>query len=127
MQIQRTNYSPAFSAKFIKNVDFIDVVKYAKETGCLRTLDAALNSIAKAEGKDIRIMHGKANGKIFSTFIAGKRSVSNFAGDAKTPAEATMDGILELSMLSKKFKSLMGVSSVKDDINVEKMIKDYTV
>lgn len=126
MQIQKTNYSPTFSAKFVKNDAFKDVVKYAQEAGCLRTLDSALNNIAKAEGKDIRIIHGKA-GTIFSTFIAGKRSVSNFAGDAKTPAEATMDGILELSMLSKKFKSLMGVSNVKDNITAEKILKEYTV
>lgn len=128
MEIQRTNYSPAFSAKFVNNKEMREVIQFAKDNNCMRTLDCALNTLKNVDDKTIRVLHGTtSDGRMFSTFIAGKRSVFNFTSDAKTPAEASLDGIVELSMLKKKFKSLMGVSEVKDNLTVEKMIKDYTV
>lgn len=128
MQIQRTNYSPAFSAKFINNKEMREVIQLAKDNNCMRTLDSALNTLKGVDDKTIRVLHGKTSeGRMYSTFMVGKRSVPNDVYDVKSPAEASLDGILELSMLKKKYKSLMGVSTPQDNLTVEKMIKDYTV
>lgn len=128
MEIQRNSYSPAFNARFTNDKAFREVVQYAQEKGCLRTLDSALNTIKKANPGKISIIQGQTpDGKIYSTFTTGRRSVSNMVSDAKTPAEASMDGILELSMLGKKFKSLLGVSKIEQDITPNSIIKEYTV
>lgn len=128
MQIQKTGYAPTFSAEFVNNKAFKDVVQYAKDNGCMRTLDAALNTIKKANNGKISILHGTtSDGLIYSTFTTGRRSVSNSILDAKSPAEASFDGILELSTLTKKFKSLLGVSKVEQNISPESLIKEYTV
>ena len=128
MDIQRNNYSPAFNAKFVNNSAFQDVVKYAEQKGCLRTLDSALNTINKANDGKITILHGQTpDGKIFSTFTTGRRSVPNNVSEASCPAEASLDGILDLSMLTKKFKSLLGVSKIELDITPAKIMKEYTV
>ncbi len=127
MEIQRTNYTPSFSARFTNDKAFREVVQYAQDNGCLRTLDCALNTIKKANPGKISIIQGRTpDDKIYSTFTTGRRSVTNYAGDATCPAEATFDGILELSMLGKKFKSLLGVSKIEQDITAEKIIKEYT-
>jgi len=128
MEIQRSNYTPSFSARFANDKSFREVAQYAQEKGCLRTLDGALNVIKKANPGNISIIHGRTpEGKIYSTFTTGRRSVTNYAGEASCPAEATFNGILELSMLGKKFKSLLGVSKIEQDITAEKIIKEYTV
>lgn len=129
MEIQRTiSYSPAFSAKFVNNKSFQNLVKYAQEKGCMRTLDSSLHSLSKVDNAVIRICDGTTpDGKIYSTFMSGRRSVPNDVFDAKTPSEATLDGIIELSMFGKKYKSLIGVSRATDSITPQSMIKDYTV
>lgn len=128
MEIQRNSYSPAFSARFTNNKAFKEVVEYAEKNNCLRTLDSALNTIKKANNGDITILHGQSpNGGFFSAFTTGRRSVSNEVSQAQSPAEASFDGILELSFLTKKFKSLMGVSKVKQDITPQRIINEYTV
>lgn len=128
MQIQKTCYAPTFNARFVNNQAFKEVVQYAQENDCMRTLDAALNLLKKANDKDITIFHGvRGDGKIYSTFTCRKRSVPNNVSDAKSPAEASFDGILELSMLTKKFKSLVGASKVEQNITPETLIKEYTV
>lgn len=128
MDIQYGNhYTPAFKANFENNRAFLEVAKYAEETGCLRTLDTALNNIKKANRGKITLVHGKnANGEIYSFFTTGRRSVPNNTSEAQTPAEASLYGIMELSMLTKKFKSLLGVSKVEQNISAEKIIKEYT-
>ena len=55
MFIQKTCYSPAFKADFVNNKEFREVVKYAQENNCMRTLDGALNNIKKANIKIIII------------------------------------------------------------------------
>ncbi len=128
MEIQKRCYSPAFNARFKNNAGFRDVVQYAQEKGCMRTLDCALNTIKKANYGEISILHGKnPNGNMYSTFTTGKRSVPNNITEASCPAEATFDGILELSMLGKKFKSLLGVSKIEQNITPNSLMKEYTV
>ena len=128
MELNKRCYSPAFSARFTNNRPFREVVKYAVDNNCLRTLDSALNTIKKADLGEITILHGEtAKGSIYSTFAQGKRSVPNSVSDAKTPAEASFDGILELSMLSKKFRSLFGVKEASQNINSERIMKEYTI
>ncbi len=128
MEIQRINQSPAFSAKFQNNKAFQEVVQHAVNNNCLRTLDCALNTLKKADNCTITIAHGvDNNGVFYSTFLNGRRSVSNSIADAKTPAEASLDGILELSMLSRKFRSLIGTPQPKQNITKESIIKEYTV
>lgn len=128
MEIQKTCYTPTFSAKFVNNQQFREVVQYAQEKGCMRTLDSALNTIKKANKGNITILHGKTSeGTIFSSFTTGRRSVPNNIADASSPAEASFDGILELSMLTKKFRSLLGVSNIDQNINTNSIIKEYTV
>ncbi len=128
MEIQRTNYSPAFSAKFINNKEMREVIQFAKDNNCMRTLDGALNTLKNVDNKAVRILHGTTSeGRMYSTFMVGKRSVPNNVCDVKSPAEASFDGIMELSMLTKKFKSLFGVHEATNNLTVEKMIKEYTV
>lgn len=128
MEIQRNSYSPAFSARFTNNKAFKEVVEYAEKNKCLRTLDSALNTIKKANDGEITILHGQSpNGGIYSAFTTGRRSVSNEVSQAKTPAEASFDGILELGFLTKKFKSLLGTSKVKQDITPQRIVKEYTI
>ena len=127
MEIQRTSNSPAFRANFIKNKAFVEAISCAKEQNCLRTVDSALNNIKKSNCGNIMANHGYTpDGKIYSNFICGRRSVVNYAEDAKTPAEATLNGIIELGALSKKYRSLMGTSNPEQKISVDSIIKEYT-
>lgn len=128
MEIQRINQSPAFNAKFQNNKAFQEVVQYAADNNCLRTFDTALNTLKKADDCTIVITHGlNREGGIFSTFLKDRRSVSNYVAEAKSPAEASFDGILELSWLGKKFKSLVGTSKPKQNITKESILKEYSV
>lgn len=128
MEIQRTNNCPSFNAKFKNNKAFQEVVQYAVDKNCLRTLDSALNTLKKADECTIVAQHGvNENGIMFSTFQKGRRSVSNSVADAKSPAEATLDAILGLSFLGRKFRSLVGTSQPKQNINKESIINEYTV
>lgn len=127
MDIQRNNYSPAFSANFAKTKQFADTVKWAKENNCLRGLDEALYRLSHANPGEITIFHGTTpDGKIFSNFRQGKRSFIAQTSDAQSPAEATYNGIQELSILGRAFRSLMGTSKVSCDVTAEKIMRDYT-
>ena len=127
MEIQRNGYTPAFSAKFAKTKQFADTVKWAKENNCLRALDQALYNIKHANPGEITIFHGTTpDGKIFSNFRQGKRSFIANTSDAKTPAEASFDGIQELGYLGRAFRSLMGTSNVTCDVTAEKIMRNYT-
>ncbi len=127
MEIQRNGYSPAFSANFAKTKQFADTVKWAKENNCLRGLDEALYRLSHANSGEITIFHGTTpDGKIFSNFRHGKRSFIAQASDAKTPAEATYNGIQQLAILGRDFRSLMGTSNVTCDVTAEKIMRDYT-
>ena len=132
MFIQKTCYSPAFKADFVNNKEFREVVKYAQENNCMRTLDGALNNIKKANPGQIRICHGyTSDGKMYSTFMIQNertiRSVANSTADSESTAEASFDGILELGMLNRKFRSLFGVQKVEQNITPARIIKEYTV
>ena len=128
MEVQRVEYNPSFNAKFKNNKAFQDVVQYAAENNCLRSLDSALNSLKKSNDCTIIIAHGVDNkGAIYSTFLNGKRSVSNSTLEAISPAQASLDAILELSWLGKKFKSLVGTSKPEQNITKDGIIKEYTV
>lgn len=132
MEVQKTCYAPAFQAKFVDNKAFREVVQYANEKGCMRTLDSALNTLKKTNNGDITIFHGTSpDGKLFSNFrytYRGfiSRSCVNPTLNCESAAEASMDGILELSMLSKKFYSLTG-RNPECHITPEDIIKTYTV
>jgi hypothetical protein len=127
MNIQKTSYRPAFGATFIKNKAIVDTLKYAENTGCLRTVDSALNNLAKADDGKILAGHGKrADGSIFSFFTVGRRTHINEVADATCPEEATLNGILEIGMLGKSYRSLFGVPKPKQNITAEKLIKEYT-
>lgn len=128
MKIQSTNSCPTFNAKFKNNKAFQEVVQYAVDNNCLRTLDSALNTLKKADDCTIVVAHGLDNkGGIYSTFLKDRRSVSNSVAEAKSPAEASLDGILELSWLGRKFRSLVGTSQPKQNITKEGIINEYTV
>ena len=87
-----------------------------------------MNTLKKADECTIVAQHGvNENGIMFSTFQKGRRSVSNSVADAKSPAEATLDAILGLSFLGRKFRSLVGTSQPKQNINKESIINEYTV
>ena len=123
MEISKKCNHPAFTAKFIPNKAFKEVVDYAANTKQLRALDSALNNIKKANEGDILIMHGSNNGHVFSNFTMGKRSVYN--STAETPAQASFNGILDLGTIGAKFKKLVG-GEVKENISVNDIIKNYT-
>lgn len=128
MEIRKTAATPAFTAKFVNNESFQNVVKFAKENNMLRTLDGALRNLETANRATIRIIDGKTpNGTIYSTFMTKKRSVANNIAEASCPAEASLDGIIELGMLGKKFRSLLGCKEVKHYISTDEIIKKYTV
>lgn len=128
MEIKKTCYTPAFKANFLKNKQFIETVEWAKKNNCLRSLDQALYNIKHATPGEITIFHGTTpDGKIFSNFRQGRRAFVVHASDAKTPAEATFEGIQELGLLGRKFRSLMGTPEVSCDVTAEKIITDYTV
>lgn len=128
MEIQSTKNSLSFNAKFKNNKAFQEVVQYAVDNNCLRTLDGALNTLKKADECTITIAHGLDNkGIMYSTFIKGRQSVPNSVSDAKSPAEASLDGILELSWLARKFRTLVGTSQPKQNITKESMLKEYSV
>lgn len=132
MEIQRNTYAPAFGVKFNDNKAFREVVQYAQENNCTNTLACALQSLKyvkgnPAKGNTISIAHGRTqDGRIYSTFIYGKRSVSAVIDDAKSATEATLNGLFELSMRGKKLKSLLGVSKIEDAITPENFVKEFT-
>lgn len=128
MEIQKINHCPSFNAKFKNNKAFQEVVQYAADNNCLRTLDSALNTLGKTNKCTIIISHGvDNNGMIYSSFIKDRRSVSNSIAEAKSPAEASLDGIIELSWLRRKFKSLVGTSAPEENITKESILKEYSV
>lgn len=120
--MQKVSNQPAFTAKIVPNQAFKDVVKYAKETKQLRALDTALNNLNKANDGDIIIIHGKGPNGVFSNFQMGKRSVCNMGYE--TPEESSFNGLQELSMLGRKFRSLVG-GNVKSKITPETIMNEY--
>ena len=123
MELSKKCNHPAFTAKFIPNKAFKEVVDYAAKNSQLRALDSALNTLKKANDGDILIIHGSKNGKTFSNFTMGKRSVVNIG--TNSPAEATFNGIIDLASLGRKFRSLVG-GEVQEKITVNDIIKNYT-
>lgn len=127
MEIQRNYNTPAFQAHFARNKQFEEVVKWAEKNNCLRALDQALYNIKHANPGEITIFHGTTpDGKIYSNFRQAKRSFIVQTTDATSPAEATYNGIQELGMLGKAFRSLMGKSEVTCDVTASKIMRDYT-
>lgn len=127
MEIQKINNNPSFNAKFKNNKSFQEVVQYAVDNNCLRTLDSALNNLKKSNDCTIIVSHGVNNkGVMYSTFMKDRRSISNPVSEATSPAQASFDGILELSWLGRKFKSLVGTSKPEQNISKEGIIKEYT-
>ena len=124
MKIQKiSNKQSSFTAKFVPNKAFKEVVAYAESTKQLRALDSALNSIRKANEGDILIVHGSVNNHVFSNFTLGKRSVYN--ANAQTPEEASFNGILDLGTLGSKFRKLVG-GNVKENITANDIMQNYT-
>ncbi len=123
MEISKKCNHPAFTAKFIPNKAFKEVIGYAEQTKQLRSLDNALNNIKNANEGDILIMHGLNGDNVYSNFTMNRRSVFNLGG--KTPEEATFNGILELGTLGRKFRKLIG-GDVKENIKAEDILKRYS-
>ncbi len=126
MEISNKNYSvQSFGAKFEAKA-LKEVVDYAATTKQLRKLDTALNNILHANEGDILIIHGKTqDGRIFSNFTMGKRTIQNFSNGAKSPVESTFNGILELGELGAKFRRLAG-GNVKDKTTAAELIARYS-
>ena len=128
MNITVNNNQNVFTAKFINNEAFRDVIKYAQKNKQLQELDSALNIINNAEGKynDIVLIHGKSpNGDFYSCFQAGKRSISNVCSGSKSPEEASFNGIITLSGGAKRsLKSLLG-GTFREQISEKDIIKKY--
>ena len=121
--ISKHQVSPAFTAKIVGNKAFHDVVKYAQETNQLRVLDNALHNLSLANDGEILIIHGKNKAGVFSNFQMGKRSVGNQVYE--TPEESSLNGLVQLSLLGRKFRSLVG-GNVKSKISSESIIKNYS-
>lgn len=120
---KRCNQPMVFTARIMPNKAFEEVVQYAKQTNQLRALDTALNSLKKANDGDILIIHGEGPSGVFSNFQMGKRSVGNQV--CETPAESSFYGLQELSMLGRKFRSLVG-GNVKSKITPQSIMKEYS-
>lgn len=138
MDISINSNQPAFGAKFINNKAFQDVVTHAKNQKRLPELTQALNQLLIADKGDILIIHGKQEDAlipIYSSFMMYKgeikgylerRSVQNLAMDAKTPAEASFNALLDLASMGKKYRKLFG-GEPKYNIKAEDIIKKYTI
>ncbi len=124
MNISTNQNQPAFSAKFVNNKAFQEVVKYAKESNQLQELDTALNRINNSNAGDILLIHGTLPGGVYSNFNMGKRSVQNLG--AETPEKASFNGILELSKLGRAFRRLVG-GDVVSCLKEENIIKKYSI
>lgn len=124
MVIQKTCNHPAFTAKFVPNRAFREVVGYAKETKQLGALDSALHNIKNANDGDILIIHGETPSGVFSNFSLDRKTVTNTS--LKTPEESSFNGILELGTLGRKFRSLV-CGNVKSKVTADDIMKNYTV
>lgn len=125
MKISSNYNQPSFSARFINNQPFRDVVKYANDTQQLSILDSALNVIRSISPGEILLLHGESkSGTVYSNFSMRNRAVSNEM--MSTPAESSFYGILELSELGSKFNKLFG-NRLKPLWTEEGLIRRYTV
>ena len=124
MEIQKKCNHPAFTAKFVPNNAFKEVVKYAEENGYLRQLDTALNAIKNIDGGNILLIHGENNGYCFSNFTMGKRTVYNAA--KTSPQLTSLLGVIELGSLGEKLEKLLGCK-IKENITAESIMKNYTI
>ena len=124
MEIQKRCHHPAFTAKFVPNRAFREVVQYAKDTKQLGVLDSALYNIKKANNGDILLIHGETPSGVFSNFSIWRRAVINTPEE--TPEKASFNGIIELGTLGRKFRSLVG-GDVKNSVTAEDIMKNYTV
>ena len=126
MNISINNNQPTFSAKFVNNAAFRDVITYAEKNGKMGILDGALNNLSHANKGDILLIHGQVPAGIFSSFTMNNRSVQNLALGAKTAPETSFNAIIDLSTLGRKFRKLVG-GDVKTDYNADDIIKKYSV
>jgi hypothetical protein len=128
MQVQKCGYTQSFKANFGRNKSFMNVVKYAKDNNYLMTLDGALNSIKKSNAGTINLIDGYTPaGKIYSTFMFGKHSVSNAVSDASSPAEASFDAIIELGLIGgKKSRELFG-KNPEQNVTIDSILREYTI
>ena len=124
MNISANQNGPAFSAKFVNNKAFQEVINYAKESKQLLELDTALNRINNANQGDILLIHGKTEGGVYSNFYMNKRAVQNLG--AESPEKASFNGILELGELGRKFRRLVG-GDVKLNFREQDLVKKYSV
>lgn len=124
MEIQKTCNHPAFTAKFVPNKAFREVVEYAKNTRQLAALDGALHNIKNANDGDILIIHGETPSGIFSNFTMGRKTITNTS--YKTPEESSFKAILELGTLGRKFRTLVH-GDVKSKVTKDDIMKNYTV
>ncbi len=115
------NFGAKFESKALK-----EVINYASQNKKLRELDSALNNILHANDGDILIIHGKTpDGRVYSNFTLGKRTVQNPVNGAKTPEEASFNGILELGKLDSLFRRLVG-GNVKENITPAEIYARYS-
>lgn len=124
MNISTSQNQPSFSAKFIDNKAFRDVVKYAENTKQLQVLDTALNKINNVKAGDILIIHGKNAEEVYSNFNMGRRAIQNLG--AKTPEEASFNAIIQLGELGRKFRRLVG-GELKLNLTANDLVSKYGV
>lgn len=124
MEFQRYSAPLSFKANFVNNKAFQEVVDWAEKNNKLRALDIALNTIKIGNKGDITIFHGiNPQGQIYSNFRHKHRSLINIA--EKTPAESSYYGIINLALLGRKFKSLMGCSEITENVSKQSIIAQY--
>lgn len=127
MDIKRNYNNPNFGLKVSLNTPFHDVMKTAKDSKKFFELDGTLNSLLHVDGPDLVIIHGvNKENQMFSSFVCGKISIQNNTIGCKTPAEASLRALLELTDKNspKLMKLLKG--KVKRFISESEIIDRYT-
>ena len=124
MKITGNENQTNFRARFYNNQAFKEVVKYAKETKQLQTLDTALNKLNNVNEGEILLMHGKTSTGMFSNFTKNRRAVQNMC--TETPEKSSFNAILELAEFGRKFTKLFG-ENADSKLTSDSIINKYTV
>lgn len=128
MEIQKTCYAPSFSAKFASNKFVQEGILYASNNKCLRTLENSLHNLSKADDGIITTIAGKTkDGHMFCNMMCGKKTVSIPVDDAQSIGELVYNGMVEIGMLGKRFRTLFNVKEPKCNIDVKDIFKNYIV
>ena len=128
MEIRLNTARPSFGIKVYNNYAYHQVVGAAKKCQCVHDLDNALNNLLHIQGDNLLIVHGYKEGKIFSTFVCGKRTVFNETQGCATPEDASLRGLLRfIDKDDSKLMRLLNSKVKRDTISTEFLTDRYTV